>query len=339
MSHRPDINALPFDTGADMNVGVDMDVDMNVDDKVNRVDNEDTVELPLPELFDFTVCLDYMARSSSECLYRLHEAGVERLLPIGGKQRLIRISCPPSTGKTGRLKLERLYGEPLTRRDQAELARYVSDWFDLELDLAPFYRLGGEDPLLAPLIQRFHGLRIVGIPDLFEALCWAIVGQQVNLAFAYTLKQRLTETYGTELIWAGNRYLMFPSAERLAQAPHEELCGLQLTRNKARAIAEVAERLATGEVSREGLLALGPQAARERRMKLRGIGPWTADYVGMRCLQDRTAFPVADVGLQNAVRHMAGLDRKPTMAELAELSVPWAGWEAYATFYLWRALY
>lgn len=317
MSEQPDINALPFDAGADMNV-------------------DDTVELPLPELFDFAVCLDYMARSSSECLYRLHEAGVERLLQIGGKQRLIRISNPSSTG---RLRLERLHGEPLTRRDQAELAHYVSDWFDLELDLAPFYRLGREDPLLAPLIQRFHGLRIVGIPDLFEALCWAIVGQQVNLAFAYTLKQRLTETYGTELIWAGNRYLMFPSAERLAQAPHEELCALQLTRNKARAIAEVAERLATGEVSREGLLALGPQAARERLMKLRGIGPWTADYVGMRCLQDRTAFPVADVGLHNAVRHMAGLDRKPTVPELAELFAPWAGWEAYATFYLWRALY
>lgn len=335
MSEQPGINALPFEDGASADAGASAKAN-DGDSTRTAVAAADRVELAVPELFDFAVCLDYMARSSSECLYRLTETAVERLLPIGGKPRLIRVSCPPATG---RLTLERLQGEPMTAQEQAELARYVRDWFDLALDLAPFYRLVGGDPLLAPLIERFHGLRIVGIPDLFEALCWAIVGQQVNLAFAYTLKQRLTETYGTALSWEGNRYLMFPTPERLAQVSQEELCSLQLTRNKARAIAEAAERLATGEISREGLLALDTIAARERLMQLRGIGPWTADYVGMRCLRHRTAFPVADVGLQNAVRHMAGLDRKPTVSELAELFAPWAGWEAYATFYLWRALY
>lgn len=335
MSEQPDINALLFEDSARVDGGASAKANGGVS-TCATVAAADRVELSVPELFDFAICLDYMARSSSECLYRLSETAVERLMLIGGKPRLIRISCPPATG---RLTLDRLDGEPLTAEDQTELARYVSDWFDLELDLAPFYRLVGEDPLLAPLIERFHGLRIVGIPDLFEALCWAIVGQQVNLAFAYTLKQRLTETYGTALSWAGNRYLMFPTPERLAQVSQEELCSLQLTRNKARAIAEVAERITTGEISREGLLALDTEVARERLMKLRGIGPWTADYVGMRCLRHRTAFPVADVGLQNAVCHMAGLDRKPTVAELQELFAPWAGWEAYATFYLWRALY
>ncbi|MNE90575.1 DNA-3-methyladenine glycosylase [compost metagenome] len=59
----------------------------------------------------------------------------------------------------------------------------------------------------------------------------------------------------------------------------------------------------------------------------------------MRCLRDTTAYPTGDVGLQNAVKFLTGMDRKPTPAELLELAVPWKGWEAYATFYLWRALY
>ncbi|WP_025696071.1 DNA-3-methyladenine glycosylase family protein, partial [Paenibacillus forsythiae] len=96
-----------------------------------------------------------------------------------------------------------------------DLARYVRDWFDLDRDLRPFYKLAAGDPLLGPLTERFRGLRIVGIPDLFEALCWAILGQQVNLAFAYKLKARLAEGYGESILRSGRRYHLFPAPERL----------------------------------------------------------------------------------------------------------------------------
>ena len=73
--------------------------------------------------------------------------------------------------------------------------------------------------------------------------------------------------------------------------------------------------------------------------KIRGIGPWTANYVLMRCLRFTSAFPIDDVGLHNAVKHVIGSEQKPTKEELLNLSAPWKGWEAYATFYLWRFLY
>jgi DNA-3-methyladenine glycosylase II len=59
----------------------------------------------------------------------------------------------------------------------------------------------------------------------------------------------------------------------------------------------------------------------------------------MFCLRFPDAFPIDDVGLHNAVKMAAGLDRKPTKAELRQLAEGWKGWEAYATFYLWRLLY
>ncbi|MNC63442.1 DNA-3-methyladenine glycosylase [compost metagenome] len=103
---------------------------------------------------------------------------------------------------------------------------------------------------------------------------------------------------------------------------------------------EVAALIAGGGLSRAELLALpSPEAAEQRLLKIRGVGPWTSQYVRMRCLRDATSFPVGDVGLQNAVKFLTGMDRKPTPAELLELALPWRGWEAYATFYLWRALY
>lgn len=293
-------------------------------------------ELPLPHPFDFQQCLDYMARSPLECLYTTDTGGVNRLVRVGNAKRLIRLTCPPGRG----MQVQLLQGDSLTYEELEELTRYIEDWFDLDRDLEPFIQMSKGDPLLGPLVETFYGLRVVGIPDLFEALCWAIVGQQVNLTFAYKLKQRLTEQYGDAADWEGVTYKMFPLPEGFANVSIESLFSLQLTRNKAMAILDVASRMISGELSRDSLLKLNDSESVDKELtKIRGIGPWTAQYVRMRCLGDQTAFPVGDVGLQNAVKKMLGLNQKPTPLELRALFEQWFGWESYITFYLWRTLY
>ncbi|MBW4084774.1 DNA-3-methyladenine glycosylase [Paenibacillus sp. S150] len=297
--------------------------------------NDLLFELPLPELFDFDVCLEYLKRSPLECLYRTDQEGVTRYFKLDNHPVLIRLTVPGGS----RMRVTLLHGA-IPASDALEwLARYIAEWFDLDRDLAPFYRLAEADPLLGPLAAQHRGLRIVGIPDLFEALCWAILGQQVNLAFAYRLKRQLTAAYGEALEWEGHTYYAFPGPEVFAEVPQEELCALQLTRSKARTVLDVAALTASGALSREELLNLSPEAAEQRLLQIRGVGPWTSQYVRMRCLDDPSAFPAGDVGLQNAVKFLAGMDRKPTPAELLALAERWGGWEAYATFYLWRALY
>lgn len=301
-----------------------------------RAMNDLLFELPLPEFFDFGVCLEYLNRSPLECLYRMDQEGVTRYFNLDNQPLLIRLTVPGEN----RMHVTLLHGDIPGPGAAEWLARYIREWFDLDRDLAPFYHLAQADPLLAPLAEQHRGLRIVGIPDLFEALCWAILGQQVNLAFAYRLKQQLTAAYGGSLEWEGDVYYAFPGPEVFADVQLEELCTLQLTRSKARTVLDVAALIASGGLSREALLALpSPDAAEQRLLQIRGIGPWTSQYVRMRCLDDTTAFPVGDVGLQNAVKFLTGMDRKPTPAELLKLAEPWRGWEAYATFYLWRALY
>ena len=73
-------------------------------------------------------------------------------------------------------------------------------------------------------------------------------------------------------------------------------------------------------------------------MRLHGVGKWTAEYVCLRCLKDPAAFPVDDVGLQNAIKRQLRLTAKPTVDEIYKFSRSWKNWEAYATFYLWNAL-
>ena len=88
-----------------------------------------------------------------------------------------------------------------------------------------------------------------------------------------------------------------------------------------------------GKLTKELLLEAGSLKKAEKQLVgIRGIGPWTANYVLMRCLRMPAAFPIDDVGLHNAIKHLLGLEAKPTKKEILELSAGWANWESYATF-------
>lgn len=220
------------------------------------------------------------------------------------------------------------------------IAAYVRDWFDMDRDLRPFLELARRDAVLSAAAERFGGLRIVGIDDLFEALCWGIMGQQINLTFAYTLKRRFVERYGASASWNGRRYWAFPSPADIAAIDPAELRELQFTGRKSEYVIGTARLMAEGKLSKEGLLAMPDWTAMEKALVgIRGIGPWTANYVLMRCLRMPAAFPIEDVGLHNALKFVLGRETKPSIAEIKELSSPWGDWKAYATFYLWRLLY
>ena len=92
---------------------------------------------------------------------------------------------------------------------------YVTNWFDLNRELEPFYHLL-DSSSLAYMANEFNGLRLVRIPDLFEALCWCVIGQQINLTFAYKIKRRFVEAYGSKLEYGDYLYYTFPSPDDLA---------------------------------------------------------------------------------------------------------------------------
>lgn len=292
-----------------------------------------SVEIQVPEPFNLSEILRYLNRSQTECLFHVEDGKIFRMIDVDNQNVIIEIS-----GHDAGLTLLFPEGAPPQKSVQTAAYAYVQDWLDLDRDLQPFYRQMKTCPLLKNLTQTLHGLRIVGIPDLFEALCWAIIGQQINLPFAYTLKRQFVETYGVSRHWNGRRFWLFPKPDAIAKLNVDDLTQLQFTKRKSEYLIGVARKFADGTLSKASLLKLEDFKAAERELtSIRGIGPWTANYVLMRCLRDPSAFPIQDVGLQNAVKRRLGWGRKPTEKELRDMAVLWTGWEAYATFYLWQS--
>ncbi|MCV4231769.1 DNA-3-methyladenine glycosylase [Virgibacillus sp. LDC1] len=301
-------------------------------------DHAEAIRLFVPKEFSFTENLNYLQRSPNECLYHIRNDRIYRAIPLDGDIAVIEVSAEPQEQAI----LVRFLGNtaPSDPCKRAEVAGYVRDWFDLNTDLVPFYTMAETDPLLSQAVQSFYGLRNMGIPDLFEALCWGILGQQINLAYAYTLKRRFVEAFGRRVECEGEVYWIFPSPEDIAPLLVEDLDGLRMTVKKGEYLIGVAQLMVEGKLTKEQLLEAGSLKQAEKQLvSIRGIGPWTANYVLMRCLRMPAAFPIDDVGLHNAIKHLLGLEVKPTKKEILELSAAWANWESYATFYLWRFLY
>ncbi|ASK60957.1 DNA-3-methyladenine glycosylase [Virgibacillus phasianinus] len=290
-----------------------------------------------PKEFSFSENLKYLSRSTNECLFTIADNKIYRALPIEDVTPLVEIS-----GETETIIHVRFFGNttPDQKAVREKVAEYIQEWFDLKTNLLPFYELAETDPLLHQPVDNFYGLRVIGIPDLFEALAWGILGQQINLTYAYTLKRRLVEYFGRYKEWDGVRYWIFPEPGVIAKLSVEDLSNMRMTVKKSEYLIDVANLITNKELSKEKLMKIRDfKKAEKILVKIRGIGPWTANYVLMRCLHYPSAFPIDDVGLHNAIKLILDLEKKPSKKEILKLSSAWTGWESYGTFYLWRMLY
>ena len=292
------------------------------------------IEIYPPKEFNFDECLVFMGRSQEEVLHQIRDGLLFKLIKVNGDLILCRIGFAQHVIHVD------FPSQRFSITSHEEIVSYIWEWFDLDKDLSLFYEVVKQDKILQHIHKRYYGLRMMCIPDLFEALTWAIMGQQINLTFAYKLKQRFVEHFGECLTFEGNTFWLYPTYERIATIGVEELITLQFTVRKAEYVIGVAKAMKNGKLTKEMLLQeLTYEEAKKSLLGLRGVGPWTADYALMKCLHQSSAFPIADVGLHNALKVQLGLKRKPTIEEIKEVAINWQGWQAYATFYLWRSLY
>lgn len=206
-----------------------------------------------------------------------------------------------------------------------EAATIVRWWFDLDTDPAPIAaRLAG-DPRLTPLVRARPWLRPLRHPVGYEAAIDTVLGQQVTLSSARLFGERLRTAYSPGSI-AGLR--VFPEPDVLAAVPVAELrAAVGLTTPRAQTVHAVAALFADGFRLGPGS---DPVAARRQLVDVRGVGPWTVEYLALRALGDPDAFPASDAVLRRA---LGGGDARTVEATGAR----WSPHRAWAVAHLWAS--
>jgi DNA-3-methyladenine glycosylase II len=294
-----------------------------------------TIVIKPPYDFNYEECLLYLNRNPNEILHRVdgYQKTISKAIKIRHESILFQME------KRGNNLVVSFPVETPNEMARRAIALYIIKWLDLERNLESFYSMADEDPILKHVVHRYKGLRIVGVEDLFEALCWAIMGQQVSLHVAYLFKKRFVGAFGDYVTWEGQEFWVFPTCQTIAKLSIQDLVPLKLTQKKIEYILDIAQLIEQGKLSKEILEQNQTIEAIEKHLtSIRGIGKWTANYVLMRCLRHPNAFPIADVGLHNALKHVLQLEQKPNIPEIETWSKKWEDWKAYATFYLWREI-
>lgn len=177
-----------------------------------------------------------------------------------------------------------------------------------------------------------RGTRVPGAFDAFETAVRAVLGQQISVQAANKLAARIAATYGTPIDMGveGLRFLFPTARDFLALDPVEGALGeLGVIKTRSRTIRELA-RLVT-----EGKLDLGPSADIAQQMEtllaIKGIGPWSANYIAMRTLGYTDAFLEKDAGVKHALPNLMPEERLAAAEQ-------WRPWRAYANLCLWNSL-
>lgn len=205
--------------------------------------------------------------------------------------------------------------------DAADAERRVRRLVDADAPVAEIGARLGADEHLAPDVASSPGLRLPGATDVAEAAVQALVSQQISMAAAARCSAKLTEAYGERLDAPddGVRWL-FPTMDALAAADPETL---PMPRARGRALVGLAAALASGSLSLDP--DRGWPELRRALVALPGIGPWTADVVGLRALGERDVLLGTDLAVcrQLEARGITATDS-------------WSPFRSYATVHLWR---
>lgn len=285
--------------------------------------------IPLPPSYPIARILGYLGRDAESLTVQVDGLRFALGFWIDGKPALLRAEL---TDGEARAALE---GRRLPADAERQARDYLRRLLGLHADPEPFECHVSASPRLAPLVAGRLGLRIPQTPDLFDGLTWVIVGQQINLAFAYTLRRRLAERAGVPV--AGGLFAP-PSAEAVANLTVEELARVQFSRRKAEYLIGAAQRIVAGELDLARLATLPPEEAEAGLVAVRGIGRWSAQYLMMRAFGLEDCVPVGDAGLVKGLARFFNLPNRPDAAETLELMRPFAPYRSWATFHLWQSL-
>lgn len=190
--------------------------------------------------------------------------------------------------------------------------------------------LARHDPVLAPIIRRAGRADFRPHTDYYSALVNSIIGQQLSVKAAASIKRRFEALFGGTL----------PSPEAILEQPEDKLRSVGLSRPKIKYIKDLAQHILDGKIDFTKLNMLSNEQVIAELTDVKGIGEWTAHMFLMFCMGRLDVLPVGDLGIRNGVQnlyHLAELPDPEAIQKIASIN-QWHPYESVASWYVWHSL-
>jgi DNA-3-methyladenine glycosylase II len=302
--------------------------------QVSRDDSTLTIRPEPP--FDFDRTVRFATYDSERYVADVYQDGVySRLLDIGGELVLTQAR---SVGTVDEPILEIVAAEPDVSGETVEEAfGTMIRMLGADKSIVTFYEMAGRDPLLAPLIGKFYGLRISQAASVFESLVMSVLGQQISSQVARVLRTGLIDEYGISIEFKGVSYSAFPRPQDIADRGVDALRAIKFSARKAEYLVDISASIASGNLNLEALMDVPDDEAVDALVRLRGIGPWTAHWMLIRAFGRPDGFPHGDLALQNYMGQLLNDGVRMTPQDALGESERWSPYRSYVTTYLFAA--
>ena len=279
--------------------------------------------------FDFNLVASLYSRFPTQCVDLYSEEIYKRVLRLKNKIHLIKVSS------MGSVEEPKLLVEVFPSVSKKNLVEDKVKWIvGANEDTEGFYQLALADEKFAKIVKNLYGLRAPKTPTVFEALIIAITEQQIALPVAIAVRKRLVEKYGDSMKIEGRKYYAFPTPEQLAKAKPGDIRELKFSTRKAEYIVGISKIVASGEVNLEEMREWDSEKILDTLTPIRGLGPWSVEYMMCRGMGRYDALPVADIGLRASITKYLGKKERVSEKEVRQLLEPFGKHKGNAAFYL-----
>jgi DNA-3-methyladenine glycosylase II len=288
--------------------------------------------LTLPANFRVDDVLTFHSRDAESVAEEVSATRIRKGMLLDGVPVVLAVDLPSGRRRSAACEAEiDAPGAALAARIEAAARNILG----LHIDPADFVAFARDDALLGALVQRQPGLRIVQSATVFEALTWAIIGQQINLQFAISLRR-------TFILQAGRQHSSglwcYPEAADVAKLDVAELLARKFSRAKAETLLRFAQLVASGE------LDLAPSASNDierisaNLLAVKGIGPWTVNYGLLRGYGYADCSLHGDVAIRAALQRLLGEETKPDIVRTERILQQYQPHRTMAAAHLWASL-
>jgi len=203
----------------------------------------------------------------------------------------------------------------------------------LNQDVSSFEEQFQSHPQAGQLINHHAGLRIEVLATPFEALSWAIIGQQISLSAAISVRRKM-------IVQADIRHpsglFCYPDATTILQMGKQSLRAAGLSNNKADALLNISALIVSGELALDGGKSPAQiKALAAQLLMIKGIGPWTVNYCLMRGYGYLDSALEGDAAVRENLRIMLGLKDKPGIDQTRTWLNAFAPWRSLIAAHLW----
>lgn len=262
--------------------------------------------------YDTKALLHYLKNQAIEGVEQVDECAYQRLFTYGAVRGWFKVTF----GDRHSVKVDCKTNQAL---NILEFVARLKNLFDLDADPMAIEHVLIEDTFLAPYLKQHSGLRVPGCWDGFEVAIRAVIGQQISVKAAHGIFDRLVKRCGEAQILDADLTLThyFPTPEQLMRA---DLTGIGLPLARVETIKTLAKHITEKTLILDG--TADETSVRQRLLAIKGIGPWTVEYIAMRALKNPNAFFKTDLEVQKRIKR---LKLNPDQ---------WTPWRAYGTLLL-----